>query len=147
VAVPRDAATEEKASEARARKQSADSHLRSTSEVTGYHVKATNGAIGHVKDFIVDDETWAIRYIEVDTRNWWPGRKVLVSPQWINRVSWPESQVYVDLSRNTIQNGPECIEPMTITREYEDRLYAHYGRSPYWAREPERLRNRAASKG
>ena len=53
--------------------------------MTGYHIEATDGGIGHVKDFIIDDETWAIRYLEVDTRNWWPGKKVLVSPQWINR--------------------------------------------------------------
>ena len=63
-----------------------------------------------MKDFLVDDETWAIRYLEVDTRNWWPGKKVLVSPQWIDNVSWPDSKVYVDLTRETIRNGPEWDE-------------------------------------
>jgi hypothetical protein len=57
-----------------------DSHLRSTGAVTGYHIEAEDGEIGHVAGFIVDDETWAIRYIEVLTKNWWPGKKVLVSP-------------------------------------------------------------------
>ena len=109
-----------------------DSHLRSTNEVTGYHIEAADGEIGHVEDFIVDDETWAIRYLEVDTRNWWPGKKVLVSPQWIDNVSWPDSKVYVHLSRETIKNGPEYIESMPISREFEKRLYGHYGRPPYW---------------
>ena len=57
-----------------------DSHLRSTGAVTGYHIEAEDGEIGHVAGFVVDDETWAIRYIEVLTKNWWPGKKVLVSP-------------------------------------------------------------------
>jgi hypothetical protein len=85
-----------------------------------------------VADFVVDDETWAIRYIEVATRNWWPGKKVLVPPAWIKSVSWAESKVYVDLDRETIKNSPEYIASSPISREYEDQLYAHYGRPPYW---------------
>ena len=121
----------------RIRKESADSHLRSTEAVTGYHIAATDGEIGHVAGFVVDDEAWAIRYIEVATQNWWPGKKVLVSPDWINDVSWTSSKVYVSLSRETIKTGPEFAESMPITREYESRLHLHYGRSPYWLREGE----------
>lgn len=138
--------TEAEAAQARAGKESAESHLRSTDEVTGYHIAASDGEIGHVKDFIVDDETWAIRYLEVDTRNWWPGKKVLVSPQWINSVSWPESKVYTDLTRETIQNGPQWNDNVPVTREYEDRLYNYYARSPYWAPDSEK-HPRAAGKG
>jgi len=132
LAVQREVVTEAEAREARARKESADSHLRSTEEVTGYLIEAADGQIGHVADFIVDDETWAIRYLEVDTRNWWPGKRVLVSPQWVDNVSWPDSKVYLHLSRETIKNGPEYIESMPITREYENRLYGYYGQPPYW---------------
>ena len=71
----REAVTEAKAAQAREGKEPADSHLRSTNEVTGYHIEAADGEIGHVADFIVDDETWAIRYLEVDMRNWWPGKR------------------------------------------------------------------------
>jgi sporulation protein YlmC with PRC-barrel domain len=131
--VQREAVTEAESLEARAGKESPDSHLRSTNEVTGYHIEAADGEIGHVKDFIVEDETWAIRYLEVDTRNWWPGKKVLVSPAWINNVSWPESKVSVDLSRESIKNGPEYIESAPITREFEKTLYDHYGRPAYWS--------------
>ena len=60
-------------------KESADSHLRSTEAVTGYQIEAKDGEIGHVDGFVVDDTAWAIRYVEVATRNWWPGKKVLVS--------------------------------------------------------------------
>jgi hypothetical protein len=145
--VQREAVTEAEAAEARAGKESPDSHLRSTDEVTGYHIEATDGEIGHVEDFVVDDETWAIRYLEVDTRNWWPGKKVLVAPQWIDNVSWPDSKVYVDLKRETIQNGPEWNDSVPVTREYENRLHNYYARSPYWEPESEQPRSRTASKG
>ena len=147
LAVQREAATAAEELEARAGKESADSHLRSTNEVKGYHIEAVDGEIGHVNDFIVDDETWAIRYLEVDTRNWWPGKKVLVSPAWIDNVSWPDSKVYVDLSRETIKNGPEYIESMPITREFENRLYVHYGRPAYWLEGSGKHVSPKASKG
>jgi hypothetical protein len=114
-----------------------DSHLRSTEAVTGYNIEAADGEIGHVDGFIVDDEAWAIRYMEVATRNWWPGKKVLVSPAWIERVSWADSNVYVGLSREAIQNAPEYVESVPITREYENGLYFHYGRPPYWLHQAE----------
>jgi hypothetical protein len=137
---------EAEAAKGGAGKESADTHLRSTEAVTGYHIEAADGEIGHVSDFIVDDETWAIRYLQVDTRNWWPGKKVLVSPQWINRVSWPDAKVYVDLTRESIKNGPEWTESIPVTREYESRLYDYYARSPYWASETEQ-HSRTAGKG
>jgi hypothetical protein len=80
-----------------------DRHLRSTDEVTGYHLAALDGEIGHVDDFIIDDETWAIRYLVVATKNWWPGKKVLISPKWIESVSWEEREVAIGLSRETYQ--------------------------------------------
>jgi hypothetical protein len=114
------------------RRESTNSHLRSTEAVTGYSIEAADGEIGHVDGFVIDDASWAIRYMEVATRNWWPGKKVLVSPSWIERVSWTDSTVYVGLSRKAIQTGPEFDKAAPITREYEDRLYAHYGLAPYW---------------
>ena len=123
--------------EPRIRRESTDSHLRSTEAVTGYQFEAADGEIGHVDGFVVDDEAWAIRYIEVATRNWLPGTKVLVSPAWIERVSWTDCRVYTGLSRDTVRNGPEYDESMPITREYENRLHLHYGRPPYWKHEAE----------
>jgi hypothetical protein len=147
LSVQRETVTAAEAAQAAAGQESPDSHLRSTTEVKGYHIEATDGEIGHVEDFIVDDETWAIRYLEVDTRNWWPGKKVLVSPRWIDNVSWPDSKVYVALSRETIKNGPEWIESVPVTREYEGKLYSHYSQPPYWTPESEQSRSQAAHKG
>ncbi len=109
-----------------------DPTLRSTDEVTGYYIHATDGDIGHVEDFLVDDEHWFIRYMIVDTRNWLPGRKVIVSPEWIENVVWAKSQVLVNLTRDTIKNSPEYDPAQPVTREYEAGLYSHYGRPFYW---------------
>ncbi len=69
-------AVQKRIEEQRAKREKAgDLHLRSINNVTGYHIEATDGAIGHVEDFIIDDETWEIRYLVVDTQNWWPGRR------------------------------------------------------------------------
>jgi len=112
-----------------------DPHLRSTHDVSGHHIQAEDGEIGHVEDFIIDDETWAIRYLIIDTRNWWPGKKVLISPQWIERVSWSESKVFVNLPRETIKQSPEYTEALLLTRDYETRLHGHYHLQGYWVDE------------
>jgi len=113
-------------------KQSNDSHLRSSASVTSYGVAAADGEIGHVDGFVMEDKSWAIRYIEVATRNWLPGKKVLVSPEWIKQISWEGLSVSVGLSRDSIRNAPEYVESEPITREYEHRLHLHYGVPPYW---------------
>jgi len=109
-----------------------DPHLRSVLEVVGYHIQGTDGEIGHVDDFIVDDETWAVRYLVIDTRNWWLDRKVLVAPHWAERISWAENNVYVNLQRQTIKHSPEWHADAPVNREYEARLYDYYGRPTYW---------------
>src|SRR5512133_603700 len=103
-----------------------DPHLRSTHNVSGYGIHATDGEIGHVKDFIIDDDTWEIRYLIVDTQNWWPGKNVLISPQWIKQVGWNESKVFVKLSRDKIKMSPEYTEDTQLTRTYELGLYQYY---------------------
>lgn len=113
-------------------KPEGDSHLRSVSEVLGYYIQATDGDIGHVDDFLVDDKDWAIRYMVVDTGNWWPGKKVVVSPDWIERVSWPETKVHVNVLRQSIKNAPAYDPSAPIDRDYEDRLYDFYGGPKYW---------------
>ena len=112
-----------------------DRHLRSTDEVTGYHLAALDGEIGHVDDFIIDDETWAIRYLVVATKNWWPGKKVLISPKWIENVSWEEREVVNGLSRETVKDAPEYTDQSLLTRDYETGLYGHYNREGYWVEE------------
>ena len=112
-----------------------DHHLRSTQAVSGYHLRARDGEIGHVEDFIVDDEAWAIRYLIINTGDWLAGKKVLVAPQWIERVSWSEASVLVDLSREAIQQAPEYTNDTRLTRDYEIGLHAHYNHKGYWVGE------------
>ncbi len=110
----------------------AEPHLRSCKEVTNYHIQAEDGEVGHVEDFIVDDKAWTIRYLVVDTRNWLPGRKVLVSPTWIKAVYWTQSKVDVDLTQKQIKNSPEYDPSTPIDRDYETQLVEFYGFSKYW---------------
>jgi hypothetical protein len=112
-----------------------DRHLRSTQEVTGYQLSALDGEIGHIYDFIVDDETWAIRYLVVATKNWWPGKKVLISPKWIEDVSWETKEVAINLSCETIKSAPEYTDDSLLTRDYVTGLYGHYNRDGYWVEE------------
>jgi len=109
-----------------------DSHLRSAHAVTGYHLLASDGEIGHVEDFVIDEETWAIRYLIVATTDFWPGKTVLISPQWIESVCWEECRVVIDLPRETIKEAPEYTDECLVTRDHEIRLYGHYSRSGYW---------------
>ena len=109
-----------------------DPHLRSTYAMSGCHIQAEDAAFGHVEDFVIDDEAWMIRYLIVDTRNWWPGKRVLVSPQWVERVNWTDSKIFVALPRETIKQAPEYTADAVITREYEAALYRHYKRERYW---------------
>ncbi len=110
-----------------------DKHLRSVDEVTGYHIQATDDEIGHVENFIIDDETWIIRYMVVDTRNWLPGKKVLVSPDWIESIDWAANKVNIDLTRQQVKDSPEYDPTALVNQEYEIKLYDFYGRPKYWS--------------
>ncbi len=107
-------------------------HLRSTKEIIGYRVHAEDGQIGHVADFIAHIEDWVIRYLVVDTRNWLPGKHVIIPPDWIKEISWSKSEVMVDVSKETIKNSPQFDPTAPVNREYEIRLYDYYGRPRYW---------------
>ncbi|MFO7965841.1 MAG: PRC-barrel domain-containing protein [Desulfobacterales bacterium] len=113
-------------------KHERDQHLRSAREVTGYHIQAVDTDIGHVEDFILDDETWTIRYMVVDTRNFLPGRNVLITPDWIESVDWALSEVSVDVPAEAVKNSPPYDPKIPVNREYEVRLYDYYGRPVYW---------------
>lgn len=116
-----------------ASQKAGDLHLRSVRAVSGYDIEATDGDIGHADDFIADDETWAIRYLIVATRKWLPGRKVLISPQWlVGPISWSSKRVKIIMTRESIRNSPEYNPAAPVNREYEVRLYDYYGRPQYW---------------
>jgi len=109
-----------------------DAHLRSTKIVGRYHIMAVDGEIGHLDGFIIDDETWTIRYATAATRNWLPGKKTLLATEWINWISWAEANAYVGFTRNRIGNSPEFDPEHPLTRDFELELYTYYQRTPYW---------------
>lgn len=84
-----------------------DPHLRSKDEVIGYGLRADGEDFGHVDDFLLDERTWTIRLIVADTRSFWPGREVLVSPSKVLEVSWEDKSVVFDLTRAEVENSPE----------------------------------------
>ena len=104
-------------------------NLRSLDEVRGYHIHAEDGAVGHVSDALVQVEDWRLPFLEVSTRNWLPGRHVLIAPPWIESVDWVEREVRVPLPRESIRTAPEYEAGQSVTRDYELALYRHYGLS------------------
>ena len=110
-----------------------DIHLQSSETVTGYDIQAAEESMGHVKDFIFDEASWAIRYLVIDTRNWWLGGKlVLVARHWIDRIDWAARIVRIKLTREQVMNSPAYDDATTIDRNYEQRLCDAHKREGYW---------------
>jgi hypothetical protein len=83
-----------------------DPHLRSTKAMIGYHMPVDDEIFGHVVDFVMDEKNWAIQQVVVDTRHWLPGKKLMISPSQIKRISWDESKVYVSLTKEAVLGSP-----------------------------------------
>ena len=97
-----------------------DPHLRSAAEVTGYHLHASDGDIGHVSDFLVGDEGWTIGYLRVETSNWWLGETVLISPRSIRKIDWSERMATVDLTRSEVKASKPYRRSETVDGAYDD---------------------------
>ncbi len=106
----------------------ADPHLRSTDKVTGYSIKAADGRIGDIEDFIMDGNTWKIDYLIVDTGNWFPGKKVIISPNWIKEIKWETSEISIQATVEQVKNSPEYEAGKHIENEYEANLSNYSGR-------------------
>ena len=110
----------------------ADTGARSTKEVIGYHIRAGDETFGHLEDMLIEPDTWAIRYLLIDTRNWWPGPPVLVAPDWVNHFDWVDKKLTMDVSADRIKSCPPYDPASPLTREYETELYRHYQQTEYW---------------
>ncbi|MDT8997761.1 PRC-barrel domain-containing protein [Paucibacter sp. APW11] len=111
----------------------ADVHLRSSTQVIGYHIEAAHESIGQVEDFIFDDYNWAIRYLILDTNSWWPGgRKVLIGLHWVDKIEWATRRLHVNLTRNQVKASPVYQGLDQLHRDYETRLHQSYKRQGYW---------------
>mgnify|MGYP006292844169 CR=1 FL=1 len=113
-------------------KKQHDHHLRSVREVRNYRLDTMDDEIGRVTDFIFDDETLAVRYMEVKTGKILGGRQLLISPSWIEQVNWAEGTVGVDMRTEIVENAPAYDPSEPIDREYENKLFEYYGRAKYW---------------
>lgn len=113
-------------------------HAWSADEVIGYRVGAVDDDIGHVEDLLVDDGDWKIAYFVIDTRNWLPGRKVILPPSLVAQISWPAETVQFDRSRKEIENAPPYDPEKGVTGEYDTVLAQYYGIPPREARRREK---------
>ncbi len=109
-----------------------DPHLRSVREVRGYSIAGSDNGVGDVADFVAATDQWRILYLMVDTGKWLPGRAVLLPTEWIDEVNWQNKDAVTRLQGQRIKDSPELDPADPITRDYEARLYEHYGRTPYW---------------
>jgi hypothetical protein len=110
-----------------AQRNEGNPHLRSIAAVTGYHIHATDGEIGHAEDFLVDDAGWGIRYVAVDTKNWWPGKKVLISPRTIREIDWADRLIHLNVNRQKVKDGPPYDPSITVDGAYDETFLTYYG--------------------
>ena len=103
-----------------------DPHLRSTNMVIGYSVKAIDGSIGDINNLMLNDITWQIDYMVVDTGLWWPGKRVLISPKWIKEISWKNSTVTIIHSIEAVKSSPAYIPGQPLSDEYLLKLHDHF---------------------
>jgi hypothetical protein len=120
-----------------------DPHLRSANEIRKYYVHARDGDLGHVDGFLVDEKSWAIRYLIINTSNWWVGHQVIIAPEWIDKVDWAESTVYVDLTQAAIKSSPRFDSTLPLENEREAVMRIHYGRAAYSPAEWKRVKTDA----
>jgi hypothetical protein len=104
-----------------------DPHLRSAEAVTGYHIHARDGEVGHVEDFLVEDADWSIHYLIVDTKNWWPGKTVLISPRSARKIEWSHKLVDLDVDRQRVKDSPAYDPSITVDQDYDDKFLTYYG--------------------
>jgi hypothetical protein len=106
--------------------QGDEPHLRSIDAVTGYNLHATDGSIGHVEGFLIDDVDWTIHFLTVDTKNWWPGKHVLISPRSAREIRWAENLVNLDIDRKTVMDSPTYDPSVAVDAAFEARMARHY---------------------
>ena len=108
--------------------KSAEGYLRSSVEVMGYRAQASDNEVGHIEDLLASTNNWVIRLLVLDTKNWLPGKKVVVLPNLIKRIEWETQKVYVNLSEDQIRNSPEFDPEKPINPQQEVVFYDYYGR-------------------
>ena len=122
-----------------AESQNNDPHLRSWDKIKGYLVNGSDGEIGHIQDLLIDEQTFAVRYIVVRANYWWIGHDFLVAPQWFNDMKWSDSSVKVNHTREEVKGAPIYDSLVKIDRDSEIAMHKHYERQGYWSKESDAL--------
>jgi len=106
--------------------------LRSIKQLYGDKLGASDGEIGHVKDFYFEDQNWVVRYVVADTGSWLSGRKVLISPHAFGSLDRTGKLLLVNLTRKQIEDSPSIETHKPVSRQYEEEYYRYYGWPYYW---------------
>lgn len=107
-------------------KDDSDPHLRSLAATSGYHILASDGAIGATADSLIDDDGWVIPFLVVDTGNWWFGAQVLISPHAVKDISWADREVRLNVTRYQVRTSPPWSPAADTDPAYEAELHEHY---------------------
>src|SRR5271157_3245434 len=94
-------------------------NVKPAQETAGYYIQGSDGPLCHVAEFLIDDEVWTIRYLALDTRNWWPGKRVLVAPSRIETIDRHNRTLHLGLSRDSIEHSPEYKVSMSQEEPHE----------------------------
>ena len=106
--------------------------LMNSTHLKGLEIRATDGEIGTVDEFYFEDETWAIRYLVVQTGGWLGGRPVLISPFSIVRADWQAKRLHVALTKKQVENSPDILAHQPVSRQHEAAFNQYYGYPYYW---------------
>lgn len=100
------------------KKQKKDSHLCSSEKIKGFQIQTHEGMAGLVADFIVDDVTWMLNFMVISRHNRSQDENMLISPKWIEEIDWIESKVSVNISKETIEQGPGFDPLIPVARDF-----------------------------
>ena len=112
---------------ARMQRQNGNPILRSVAEISGYHIHATDGKIGHLSDVLIENSDWTLRYLNVNTSNWWQGKEVLISPRSTESIRWTEHLIYLGVNRDRVRTSPEYDASRPITTAFDTIMASYYG--------------------
>lgn len=104
-----------------------DPHLRSVHDLVGYHIAATDGEIGHLEDFLMDDDSWLLLFMLIDTKNWLPGERVLLPVRLIKDIDWFSHLINVEVSRDKVKSSPPYDPRMTANGPFNDQSHQYFG--------------------
>ncbi len=112
---------------ARTQRSPDDPHLRSIDLLQGYYINATDGEIGHLADVLVDEADWSLRYMVVNTSNWWQGKEVLISPRSTQSIRWMERMIDLSVTRDTVRSSPDYDASAPLPASFDADMAKHYG--------------------